>query len=189
MNTMTRCKNTPTLAAFFAAAVLAVAAGSANAAGKGPRASLTSTTQCALDLETAELVVTTTLDNASSGATVPETRDGGTIRAAYKHMDDKGNVIRYFPEEFQIPAGIAIPVQQSFEARFNLCDNGFPRQEVQDARALNGVADVKYGKSLGDEESRTVLNRCTDDPDTPENEGGIYVEDVIADITAACAAP
>jgi len=155
---------------------------------QGPRASLLSSTACALDYDTAELVITTTLTNKSSGDTIPETRDGGEIKATYKPADKRGNMVKEFPEIFSIPAGVEIPDQAAFEAKFTLCDNGLPRQEVQDARELNGKSTVKYGISEGVEEPREVMNRCTDDPDTDANEGGIKVADVLDDITAACAA-
>ena len=110
---------------------------------KGPRASLLSSTGGALDLDTAELVITTTLTNKSSGDTTPETREGGVVKATYKIMDERGNKFHEFPEIFPITAGVPIPDQEAFEARFALCDNGFPRQEVQDARELNGWTTAK----------------------------------------------
>ena len=63
------------------------------------------------------------------------------------------------------------------------------RDEVVGTRELNGLSTINYGISGGDGETRTVTNRCTDDPDTPENEDGIEVADVVDSIEAACALP
>ena len=170
---------------------LALAPLAANANGpKGPRASVLSSTECALDLITAELVITTTLTNKSSGITIPETRDGSMIKATYKHIDDRGNMIRVFPEIFTIPGGVPVNPEETFEARFSLCDiDGDPRQEVQDARELNGQSTVNYGIEGGGGETRPVPNRCSDNPDTPVNEGGIKVDDAtFGAIMAACSA-
>jgi hypothetical protein len=177
------------LCAGVLALMLASQVSAAGRGKQGPRASLRSWTACALDFDTAELVITTTLTNISSGNTVPETRDGGEIRATYKRTDERGKNFREFPEIFPILAGVHIPDQEVFEARFTLCDAGEPRQEVQDARELNGKSTVQYGIAGGAGETRMVMNRCTDDPDTEDvNEGGIYVADFFYDIEAACAA-
>ncbi len=179
------------LAAVCAVAVLAVAAGpaDANGKGKGPRASIASSTQCALD--DGMLVVTTTLSNKSSGGKVAEVR-GGMITSTTKPANLRGNA-RVDLLTADIADLVTLPADVDptlvLTAEFDLCNGaGGVKPAVDTARELNATASVSYGLSGGDGETRTVTNRCTDDPDTLDvNEGGIKVADVIDDIAAACA--
>jgi len=181
--------NKRTIAAVFAAGALALAAGTADAQGngKGPRAGLQSSTQCAID--DGMLVVTNTLTGKSSGTTIAEIR-GGEITATIKPANRRGNAI---VDLATAPIGdlVALPADVdpalSITAEFDLCDGlGGVQQAVLDSRELNATVSVDYGISGGDGETRVVTNRCTDDPDTLENEGGIKTADVIYDIVAAC---
>ena len=160
--------------------------------GKGPRASLISKTACALDLGDdgsgmADLVITTTLTNKSSGNTIPELRDGSNIEGTYKKQDVRGN--KSFSLGTDFIAGLPQDINPSLEvsATFDLCDPD-TFDNVAKARELNGTATMFYGISGGSEDSRTVTNRCTDDPDTEEvDEGGIKVDDAtFQSIADAC---
>ncbi len=167
---------------------LAMITAPASAAGKGPRASVSSSTTCSLDFNGgASLVVTTTLENKSSGATVPEVRDGSMLEGTYKV--GPGQAFGYLGTVMVEPVPQDVYPTLTLSAEFPLCEAGVVRVEVARARELNGLATINYGISGGDGETRTVVNRCTDpDPyDGVDEGGGIRVADVIADIEAACA--
>ncbi|MDH3315803.1 MAG: hypothetical protein OER43_08570 [Gammaproteobacteria bacterium] len=187
MKTSTRYLNKRAVAAVFAAGLLAVAAGTADAQRAGPRASVASSTHCAID--DGMLVVTTTLTNKSSGLKVAEVR-GGEITATTKPANQRGNATvdlasQLIGDLISLPADVDPTL--SITAEFDLCDGvGGVKQAVLDSRELNGTSSVDYGLSGGNGETRNVTNRCTDDPDTLENEGGIKTADVIDDLVAAC---
>jgi len=153
---------------------------------RGPRPSILSSTRCSLDLPgdgEAYLVVTTTLENKSSGATVPEVRMGSTIDATYKTAPGKSFDI--FDSAILNPVPVDVDPMLTVFAEFGLCnDDGTVRAEVLDARELNGQSTIFYGISGGGDESRDVVNRCTADDSGVG--GGIKVEEVIGAITAAC---
>lgn len=161
-------------------AVMLVAAGATEA--KGPKASLLSATECALDLGvgSATLVVTTTLTNQSSGNVIAEVREEGVIEGTFKEVGSRGNTNLTFDDAPIYPA--EVDPQLTITEEFDICD------VFRVARELNAKATVNYGVSGGDEATRTVMNRCTDNPDTEEDEGPIYVEDFFDQIEAACAA-
>ncbi len=155
-------------------------------ARKGPRASVGSATQCALDLEGggAFLVVTTTLNDKSSGDAAAELR-GGTIAGTYKAIGSRGNANTQFDSD---NAGDLVTVPQDIGTslvimtQFDVCG------VFEDARELNGKATIDYGTSGGGGQTRTVMNRCSDDPDTEDVwEGAIKVADYADLIAAACA--
>jgi hypothetical protein len=176
----------------LAGILVLVLVGQDSAEGKrGPRASLLSSTECGLDLGPGEafLVVTTTLEDKSSGSTFPEVR-GGMIQGTYKPQNLPGNVNFVFDEDLienliQLP--IDVNPDLTITAEFPLCNNNDVIDAVAEARELNGKSTVAWGISGGDGETRVVMNRCTDNPETVEDEGGIRVEDVIDAIEAACA--
>lgn len=164
-----------------------------SAAGKkGPRASLLSSTECALDLNGAGafLEVKTMLKNKSSGDTVPVVRSG-QIEATYKPQDQRGNVNITFNnsliEDLEVLPTDVDPVL-TITAEFPLCDEFGVLEEVRGARELNGKATVMYGISSADGETRVVTNRCTDDRLTLDvDEGAIKVDDItFSAIEAAC---
>jgi hypothetical protein len=153
---------------------------------RGPRASIASATSCALDLGTgsADLVVTTTLTNKSSGGRVAEVR-GGTIEGTYKPVGVPGNVNITFGTA-NISDLVALPADVDpdliITTQFPICE------WFELARELNGKASVQYGLDDGEGSTRVVTNRCTDDPDTEDvDEGPIKVADYIDLIEAACA--
>ena len=172
-------------------------AGQVSEAKKGPRASLLSSTECALDLgidDGAFLVVTTTLVNKSSGIVIPEVR-GGQIEGTYKPQGQRGNVNITF-DYASIGDLVTLPVDVDpdlmITAEFPLCDEfGAVLEEVAGARELNGKSTFMYGISDGDGETRVVTNRCTDDPDTEDvDEGAIKVDvDTFQMIADACTLP
>jgi len=171
-----------------------------NGNGKGPRASVLSETRCALDLGDvgsgeADLVITTTLTNKSSGNVIAELRPGlypdvSKIEGTFKQKTVRGNIYYSLDGEVLIddlPADVDPPL--SVSATYDLCVDA--AENVAISRELNGKATMQYGISGGEGETRTVVNRCTDDPDTEEdNEGGIKVDDVtFSEIATACGWP
>lgn len=154
----------------------------------GPRASLLSSTTCAIDYDTGELVVTTILANKSSGASVPEVRSG-MISGTYKQADQPGNMIFTLADQdvCTLLGGCPMDVAPDLTAtaRFTLCDGTAVSAAVLSARELNGDSVINYGISGGSEDPRTVHNRCT--ADETGVGGGIKVADVIDAITTACA--
>jgi hypothetical protein len=107
---MTILRTTKRIGISVLAAALVVGAVqvSAQPGKKGPRASLLSSTTCTLELnDGADLVITTTLTNKSSGNTIPELRDGSSIQGTYKEQGVPGNV----SEELNDPAIIgSLPI-------------------------------------------------------------------------------
>ena len=153
---------------------------------RGPKTNIASATSCALDLGTgsADLVVTTTLTNKSSGGRVAEVR-GGTIEGTYKPVGVPGNVNITFGTA-NISDLVALPADVDpdliITTQFPICE------WFELARELNGKASVQYGLDDGEGSTRVVTNRCTDDPDTEDvDEGPIKVADYIDLIEAACA--
>ena len=161
-----------------------LAAGTALGQGKGPQAGVSVTTECALDIGLgANLVVTTTVTNTSSGAdTVAEVRPGSEIEAIYKKKSHPGNTF-YLLAGHSLFAPVSVDPVIAVSMAVDLC---LHRAQVEEARELNAKATIAYGIEGGFDATRTVVNRCKDNPDTPENEGGIYVEDAFPDIAAAC---
>ncbi|MDH3315804.1 MAG: hypothetical protein OER43_08575 [Gammaproteobacteria bacterium] len=195
MKVDTRYLMQSTLAAVFALGVVALTTAPADAQRKGPRASLASSTHCALDLDFVDpdtltlspsLVVTTTLSNKSSGETIPEVRDGSMIQGTYKEKTSRGRAFEILGTVPVEPTPQDVDPELTLTAEFSLCAGQDVREEVAGSRELNGLSTILYGISGGGGATRTVTNRCTDDPDTPENEGGIRTADVIMDIEDAC---
>lgn len=147
---------------------------SAMGKGKGPRASVHSATECELQLGDyhANLVIETTLTNKSSGDVIAELRDGSKIDGTFKKKSVRGKVFFDLDAspEYIVPQPVGSEVQVS--ASFDLCAEEY---NVSEARELNGRATMKYGIEGVDGETREVVNRCTDDPETDDNEGGIKV--------------
>ena len=175
-----------TITGFFLLASMALAAVQVHAQGKGPRASVASSTQCAVI--DGMWIVTTTLTNKSSGPTKAEVL-GDEIVPTYKPKNRRGNASYPFPDnvKFPISAPENIDPELMIEAKFDLCDGmGGVLAFVNNARALNVNANVSYGIAGGEGTSRRVTNHCTDNPDTPEYEGGVKVADVIDEIAEDC---
>ena len=175
-------------AAVVLAVSLALGAGQVSAAGKGkgPRASVLSETECELQLgaSSANLVIETTLTNKSSGDVMSELRDGSKIDGTFKKKSVRGKVsfdLDASPE-YIVPQPVGLMDQVS--ASFDLCAE---EHNVSEARELNGRATMMYGIDGGDGETREVVNRCSDNPDTEEDEGGIKVTNATFNaIATAC---
>jgi len=166
----------------FLALLLAAQVSEANGK-KGPRASLASSTTCALDLDSndgAFLEVVTKLTNKSSGISIPEVR-AGEIEGTFKPQNMPGNVNITFDSAL-IQDLLSLPENVDPDltifAEFPLCNvDGTVIDAVSNARELNGKTSVFYGISGMDGEMRILINRCTDDPDTPDvDEGGIKLD-------------
>ena len=168
---------------------LSLALVTAPVSAKGPKASVNSATECALFLGSgnADLKITTTLTNKSSGGTVAELRAESQIQGTFKMQMVRGNAfvnldagpvsVPDFPPEDIDPS-------LTVSAIFDLCSE---KANVTAARELNGTATMKYGISEGSEDDREVKNRCTNDPDTPDDEGGIKVDEAtFSAIAVAC---
>jgi hypothetical protein len=167
----------------IATIALAVAAGQASAQGKkGPRASVASSTACSY--EDGMLTITTTVTNKSSGERIAEVREG-SIQPTYKPKDSRGNVFSDLGDAFPFAVPVEVDMDPvTFTAEVDLCDADIFAL-VEQARALNAAATVRYGLEDGEGETRTVTNQCSADPDTGEG-GAIKVADVIDDILATC---
>ena len=160
--------------------VLAVGIQPAEARG-GPKASVSSATECALDLGDpasydADLVITTTLTNKSSGVAVAELRAGSQIQGTFKKQIVRGNVffsLDAAPVPVPDTAPEGVDPSLTVSATFDLCSE---EHNVTAARELNGTATMVYGISSGIGGDRLVVNRCTNDPDTEDDEGGIKVD-------------
>ena len=167
---------------------LAMITAPVSAARKGPRASVSSSTTCSIEYNgAATLVVTTILENKSSGNKVPEVRENSMLEGTYKDLP--GPAFELLGTVLVLPVPQDVNPTLTLMAEFPLCDAEGVREEVAGARELNGLATIYYGLSGDIGETRTVVNRCTDpDPyDGVDEGGGIKVADVIADIEAACA--
>ncbi|MDH3378512.1 MAG: hypothetical protein OEQ39_16350 [Gammaproteobacteria bacterium] len=179
-------------AAICACAVaLALASQISAAGGKGPRASIASSTQC--KVVDGALVVTTTATNQSSGGKSAEVRSPTSITGTTKPANQRGNVTADLATVSDIDLkGIdslpaAVKSELGFSATFDLCNGkGGVINKVAESRELSGKATVSYGLLDEGGETRDVMNRCTDDPETLQNEGGIKTADVIGDIEAFC---
>ena len=187
MKSYTRYLTRYTVAAVFAAGVFSFVAAPAEAERRGPRASVLSSTQCALDLDFAnggaDLVVTTTLTNKSSGSTIPEVRAGSMIHEVVKSGGPSFTIV----SSQLVAAPQDVNPSLTLTATFDLCNpDGTVDADVEANKALGGVAIINYGISGGNGETRTVANKCTADEDGIG--GGIKIADVLGDLRAACAA-
>jgi hypothetical protein len=145
-------------------ALAAVVAGGAQAqSGKqGPRASVSVATVCSLNK-----AVPPTLDvelrvrDKSSGTAKAEVRQW-SISALAKTDSGKWSALDQFAQagETLSPGTAVPPTGLSIKRSFPLCS--LP----DNTRGLNAMATVVYGLQGGGGESRTVMNMCSDDPET-----------------------
>jgi len=170
------------------AAALAVALGLSlalitapvSAAKQGPRASVSVATTCSLD--GTDFIVNVAVRDKTSGDAVAEV-SAWEIRAVYKDRGAPGNTSYDFGSVSETGSE-SVPFMVS--RTFSLCDNGALRDDLDEARALNAEVSVTYGPP-----SRTVNNRCSDDPTTGEVEpAGIKLSPADLDaIDALCMLP
>lgn len=191
MKTTTRYLNQHTLAAVFAAGVLAVAAAPADAR-KGPQASVASSTTCALSDDYTTLIITTSLTDKSSGDEEANVTSG-TIQATYKKIGTRGNTSFNFQKDGSDETYLfadddlgLIGDGKDIVALYDLCDGAVPRYEVENGRALSATSTVNYNSENGPDKS--VINRCSADPETGLG-SPIRVADVYDLIVGACGAP
>jgi len=162
----------------------------------GPRASLLSTTTCALNIDGANtaLEVTNTLTNKSSGESTPEIRSwviSGYYKLHEEDVPDKkghGNILNPLGDhdvcmDLGCPVNLPDLPAGPITVSFPLCALVVGGQFT--ARELNGKSVVGYGIS-GDDETPSVTNHCTADPVTGEG-GGIKIDaTTLAEIQEAC---
>jgi hypothetical protein len=156
-----------------------------SAAKKGPRASVSVATTCALNGTT--LDVTVNVRDKTSGSAIAVV-DDWTIDAVYKNRSNRGNVTTRFDGDasaVDMPVGDGLTIERSFD----LCDSlgDLPA----DLRALSANTSVRYGKDDGVggvADTRTIMNSCSDDPATEDVEpSGIKVN--YDELATACTAP
>ncbi len=174
---------------------LAFLAGPADAAGKkGPRASVAAATVC--DVVGSDLTVEIRARDKTSGDAVAVV-SAWSIDALAK--DDVGNWGNQAIIGNASASGLSTPVPTTIgPVAFSLCVadglGGFViNPVVEGAKALNAMADTTYGRlnldTLAVEDQRTIMNMCSDDPETVDvvEPSGIKLSDAdIADIAAAC---
>lgn len=159
----------------------------ANAKKKGPRASVSVQTTCALD--GTSLSVTVNVSNKTSGDAIA-VMDAYSITPVYKNHANKGNTTTSIAglgvgSDTNTPVNDGIIITQSFP----LCDSLLSLPT--DLRAVNAEVSVTYGKDDGAggvTDTRTIMSSCSDDPATDVIEpGGIKIN--YDELATACAAP
>jgi len=177
---------TPVSVALVALVLLITVAGAAQA--KGPRASVKVVTVCSLD--GTDLNVELRVRDVTSGNATPLV-SAWNVDASYLERGVPGNQYQTLASAGESGLQLAVPV--TILSSFSLCaESGGIRPELDDARTLNGLSSVTYGKDDGAggvADERTVSNRCSDDPETEDviepNGIPLSVADVAA-IDAAC---
>lgn len=162
---------------------------------KGPRASATSATVCAV--QGSDFTVRLTLRDKTSGDAIP-ILTAWSIDALAK--TGKG---RWAQQEVFASAsagGLGVPIPNGGGVPFLLCVpdglGGFVINPViEGAKGLNASTEVTYGRLNTDtgavEDQRTIMNMCSDDPATEDvvEPSGIALDPIdIADIAIACLA-
>ena len=147
--------------------VLILTAQVSEAAGKGPRASISVATVCEHEFGETTLTVELRIRDKTSGNAIPLVTDWN-IDASLLERGVPGNQWQTFASEGQ-SGQIGVPV--TIKRVFDLCAmTGGILSVLDDARTLNGLAEVTYGKSDGtggvSGPLRTINNRCSDDPET-----------------------
>ncbi len=175
---------------------LAVAAGPAaaqnsNSGKKGPRASVSAATVCALD--GTDFTVEIRVRDKTSGDAIPLV-SAWNVDASYLERGEPGNQWQTFQSAGE--SGVQLSVPTTISSTFSLCAaTGGIRPELVDARALNGLTLITYGKDDGAggvADTRNINNKCSDDPETLEviepagiklTEADIYFIDVACALT------
>ena len=154
--------------------------------GKGPRASVSVATVCALD--GTDFTVELRIRDKTSGDAIPLVT-AWNIDFSYLTRGVPGNQWQTFSSDSE--GGIQLGVPVTITSTSSLCAfGGGIRAELDDARAINGLAEVTYGTQRGTSvvDERTIRNRCSDDPMTEAIEpAGIKLTAAdLAAIDAAC---
>ena len=139
---------------------LALVTAPVSAAGKGPRASVSVATTCSLD--GTDFTVNVAVMDKTSGDAVAKVSAWG-IAAVHRDRGEPGNASSTFGSASAsfLTEGVPFTVSHTF----SLCNGDALRNDLTEARALNAEVSVTYGPP-----SRTVNNRCSDDPTTVEVE-------------------
>ena len=163
-------------------------AGQVSAKGKkGPRASVSAATVC--DIVDSDFTVEIRVRDKTSGNAIPRvtawsiTALAKTERGPWANQPDFGS-------ESQTGLRLPVPVEIG-PIPFSLCVlNEFKEYVINpviaDAKGLNAMAEVTYGRADGDEvvDQRTIMNMCSDDPETLDIEEPSGIKLTPADIKA-----
>ena len=165
---------------------LAVMTAPTSAAKKGPQASVSVATTCSLD--GTDFTVNVAVRDKTSGDAVAEVSKWD-ITAVHRDRGEPGNTSYTFgsASEGSLTKGVPFTVSRTFSLCGNdALGNDALREDLDEARALNAEVSVTYGPP-----SRTVNNRCSDDPTTGEVEpAGIKLSPADLDaIDALCMLP
>ena len=184
---MTKSKfNLTTTLAVALGLSLALLTAPVSAGKKGPRASVSVATTCALN--GTSLDVTVNVRNKTSGDAVAVV-DAWAIVAVYKNRGNRGNTTTPFDGDSSAE-NITVGEGATIERSFDLCASlgALPT----DLRAISANTSVTYGKDDGADgvtDTRTIMNSCSDDPETEDviEPAGIKVN--YDELATACAAP
>lgn len=160
---------------------------SVNAAKKGPRASVKSTTVCELDGTTLNVKINIT--NNTSGDAIAMI-DAYSITPSYKSLSIKGKTTTAIPG-LGDASGTNIVVNNgvTISHSYSLCDSILSLPT--DLRSITAESSVSYGKddgASGVTDVRTIINSCSDDPTTEVVEpAGIKIN--YDELATACIAP
>lgn len=165
---MTKSKFNPTTTLAVALSLsLAFLTAPVSAEKKGPRASLSVATTCALNGTNFDVTVNVR-DKTSGDADAVV--DFYSITPVYKNRANRGNTTTPIDDlglssDTNTPVNSGLTITQTFP----LCDSlgDLP----SDLRSINAEVSVSYGKDDGAggiADTRTIMNRCSDDPETED---------------------
>lgn len=180
--------NLTTVIAVTTALSLASYAMPASAGGKkGPRASVAALTTCAVN--GTSLDVTVNVTDKTSGDAIAVI-DAYSITPVYKSLSQKGNQTMQIDglvdsSDTNVPVNSGVTISKSYQ----LCD--VLADIPTDLRAVGADVSVTYGKDDGAggvADTRTIINSCSDDPATEEDEQATLKINY-DELATACAAP
>lgn len=191
---MTKSKfNLTTTLAVALGLSLALLTAPVSAGKKGPRASVSVATTCALNGTRTRLDVTVNVRDKTSGDAVAVV-DAWAIDAVYKNRGTRGNTTTPFDGDSSSAVNITVGEGVMIERSFDLCAALVATPPLPtDLRAISANTSVTYGKeddgADGVTDTRTIMNSCSDDPETEDviEPAGIKVN--YDELATACAAP
>lgn len=160
---------------------------------KGPRASASAATVC--DIIGPDFITEIRVRDKTSGDAIPRVTAWNITAYSKTQQGPWANQIEFVSMS---EGGLSLPLPVTIgPVAFSLCVLNAQSQFVinpviAEARALNAMAEVSYGRLADDEvtivDQRTIMNMCSDDPETMDIEpSGIKLSPAdIADIAAAC---
>jgi hypothetical protein len=144
-------------------------------------------------LEGTDLIVETRIRDKTSGDAIPLV-SAWNVDASYLERGIPGNQWQTFASAGE--SGLQLSVPTTITSSFSLCAAlGGIRPELVDARALNALVEIQYGKNDGYggiADTRTINNKCSDDSETLDvlEPAGIKLTEAdLALIDAACPVP